>query len=72
MTLEEKRDILIHLLNLHRETVDLALALLGENEETYSSILYYFTGYRDFDTYMEDEWPEEECEYEEEEEEWED
>ena len=67
MTKERKEyleDVLLNLVGVNEEALDLAIGLLGANEETYTSILYHYTAYRDFETYMESEWDEEEEEEE--------
>lgn len=55
---ERLEDILLNLVGVSEEALNLAVGLLGENEETYLSILYYYTGYRDFESYSDSDWDE--------------
>lgn len=49
-----KYDILIDLTDATVNSLDLALSLCGVNDETFSDILYYYAGYRDFREYLKD------------------
>lgn len=53
---EYLEDVLLNYVGVSEEAFNLAIGLLGISEETYSSILYQYTAYKDFDTYMESEW----------------
>lgn len=54
MTINDMYDFLLDYVTDNRDALDLAFSLNGMNEETAVSILYYYTGYRDFDQYRED------------------
>ena len=53
MSLEEYYDYLIDNLGVNEETIKCITGINGYNEETLNSILYYFTGYRDLEQYLE-------------------
>ena len=53
MSLEEYYDYLIEYLGVNEETIKCITGINGYNEETLNSILYYFTGYRDIEQYLE-------------------
>ena len=53
MSLEEYYDYLIENLGVNEETIKCVTGINGYNEETLDSILYYFTGYRDLEQYLE-------------------
>lgn len=55
---EYLEDVLLNYVGVSEEALNLAVGLLGENEETYSSILYYYTGYKDFENYSDSDWDE--------------
>lgn len=54
MTVNDMYDFLLDYVTDNRDALDLAFSLNGMNEETAVRILYYYTGYRDFDQYRED------------------
>lgn len=54
MTVNDMYEFLLDYVTDNRDALDLAFSLNGMNEETAASILYYYTGYRDFDQYRED------------------
>ena len=54
MTVNDMYDFLLDYVTDNRDALDLTFSLNGMNEETAVSILYYYTGYRDFDQYRED------------------
>ena len=53
MSLEEYYDYLIENLGINEETIKCVTGINGYNEETLDDILYYFTGYRDLEQYLE-------------------
>lgn len=53
-TPDEMYDILRDYLLLPDESLELATAIGGFNTETLERILFYYTGYRTFDGYMEE------------------
>ena len=53
-TRDEMYDILRDYLLLPDESLELAIAIGGFNTETLERILFYYTGYRTFDGYMEE------------------
>lgn len=53
MSLEEYYDYLIENLGVNEETIKCVTGINGYNEKTLDSILYYFTGYRDLEQYLE-------------------
>ena len=53
MSLEEYSNYLIDNLGINEETIECVIGINGYNEETLNSILYYFTGYRDLEQYLE-------------------
>lgn len=54
MTWEEMYDVLRDVVGVNTEALDLAFGLLGCNTETACSILYYYTGWRNFEGYFEE------------------
>ena len=53
MELNEYYDYLIENLGINEETIKCVTGINGYNEETLDSILYYFSGYRDLEQYLE-------------------
>ena len=53
MSLEKYYNYLIENLGVNEETIKCITGINGYNEETLDSILYYFTGYRDIEQYLE-------------------
>ena len=53
MSLEEYENYLIENLGVNEETIKCVIGINGYNEETLDSILYYFTGYRDLEQFLE-------------------
>ena len=53
MSLEEYSNYLIDNLGINEETIECVIGINGYNEETLDSVLYYFTGYRDLEQYLE-------------------
>ena len=53
MSLEEYSNYLIDNLGVNEETIKCITGINGYNEKTLDSILYYFTGYRDLEQYLE-------------------
>ena len=53
MSLEQYYDYLIEYLGVNEETIKCITSINGYNEETLDSVLYYFTGYRDLEQYLE-------------------
>lgn len=53
MTLDKYRSYLINNLNISEDTIDCITSINGYNEDTLNNILYYYTGYRDLEQYLE-------------------
>lgn len=53
MELNEYYDYLIENLGVNEETIKCVTGINGYSEETLNDILYYFTGYRDLEQYLE-------------------
>ena len=53
MSLEEYSNYLIEYLGVNEEVVNCITGINGYNENTLDDILYYFTGYRDIEQYLE-------------------
>ena len=53
MNLEEYYDYLIENLGVNEETIKCITGINGYNEDTLDDVLYYFTGYRDLEQYLE-------------------
>lgn len=53
MELNEYYDYLIENLGINEETIKCVTGINGYNEETLDDILYYFSGYRDIEQYLE-------------------
>jgi len=54
MKLEKMYDILLLDVGVSQEALDLAFALKGCNTETACSILFYYTGWRSFEGFLEE------------------
>lgn len=54
MTYEEMYDLLADTLGIDENTLDLAFAIGGCNEETAERILFYYTGFRTFEGWLEE------------------
>ena len=54
MTFEEMYDFLRDVVGVNDEALDLAFSLNGCNEDTACSIVFYFTGWRSFEGYIEE------------------
>lgn len=54
MTFDEMYDFLRDVVGVTDEALDLAFSLNGCNEDTACSILFYFTGWRSFEGYIEE------------------
>jgi hypothetical protein len=57
MKYEEMYDLLAGTLCVDKDALDLAFAIGGCNEETAERILFYYTGWRSFEGWL-DEWEE--------------
>ena len=55
MKWEEMYDILRDVVGVDTEALDLAFGLMGCNEETGEKILFYYTGWRSFESYLAEE-----------------
>lgn len=53
MSLEQYNNYLINNVGVNEETIKCITGINGYNEDTLDSILYYFTGYRDLEQYLE-------------------
>lgn len=54
MTIDEMYDFLSEVVGISKEALDLAFGLDGYNFQTAENILYWATGYNDFDAYKTD------------------
>lgn len=54
MTYEEMYDLLADTLCIDENALDLAFAIGGCNEETAEQILFYYTGFRTFEGWLEE------------------
>jgi len=54
MKLYEMCDFLRDEIRVSEEALDLAFSLKGYSEDTAEDILFYYTGYDDFENYIED------------------
>ena len=54
ITSEEMENILIDYVGVHEEALILAIKLLGSRKEVYEDILFVYTGYNDFEQYLEE------------------
>mgnify|MGYP007102061262 CR=1 FL=1 len=54
MTTHEMIEILINYVDISPETVDCVTSLYGYNKESCEDILYWKTGYDDFDEFLKD------------------
>lgn len=55
MTYEEMYDVLRDCVGVSEDALDLAFAVGGCNEETAERILFYFTGWKSFEGFLEEE-----------------
>ena len=53
MSLEDYSNYLINNVGVNEETIKCITGINGYNEDTFDSILYYYTGYRDLEQYLE-------------------
>lgn len=53
MTLEQQYDYLIDCEIVSQKTIDILTAINGYNENTLNDILYFTTGYRNIEQYLE-------------------
>ena len=51
---ESTYNFLLEDVGVSEEALDLAFSLNGENYQTASDILFYYTGWHDFDAYIKD------------------
>ena len=54
MTINEKYDFLHEMVGVSKDALDLFFGINGFNDKSAANILWYFTGYDDFDIYMEE------------------
>lgn len=54
MNWEEMYDVLADVVGVSKESLELAVGLLGQNTETMESVLYYFTGWHSFEGFLEE------------------
>lgn len=54
MSMDERYDFLHEVLGIGTDALDLAFAMTGYNEETADKILYWYTGYSNFEQYEEE------------------
>ena len=53
MSLEDYNEYLINNVGVNEEVINCITSINGYNEETFDSVLYYYTGYRDLEQYLE-------------------
>lgn len=53
MSLEDYNNYLINNLGISEEVINCITSINGYNKNTLDSILYYYTGYRDLEQYLE-------------------
>ena len=53
MSLEDYSNYLIDNLGVNEEVINCITSINGYNEDTFNSILYYYTGYRYLEQYLE-------------------
>lgn len=53
MTLEERYEFLADHIGITKEEIGVAIHFNGNNEETYNELLYYVTGWRSIEQYIE-------------------
>ena len=53
MSLEDYYDYLINNVGVNEEVINCITSINGYNEETLDNVLYYYTGYRDIEQYLE-------------------
>lgn len=53
MSLEEYYDYLINNVGVNEEVINCITSIDGYNEDTLDNVLYYYTGYRDLEQYLE-------------------
>ena len=53
MSLKDYYDYLINNVGINEEVINCITNINGYSEETLDSILYYYTGYRDLEQYLE-------------------
>ena len=53
MSLENYYDYLINNVGVNEEVINCITSINGYNEETLDNVLYYYTGYRDIEQYLE-------------------
>lgn len=54
MTINDKYDFLHEIVGVSKDALDLFFGINGFNDKSAANILWYFTGYDDFDIYMEE------------------
>ena len=53
MSLEDYSNYLIDNLGISEEVINCITSINGYNEATFNDVLYYYTGYRDLEQYLE-------------------
>lgn len=53
MSLEDYNEYLINNLGVNEEVINCITSIDGYNKNTFNNVLYYFTGYRDIEQYLE-------------------
>lgn len=53
MTLEERYEFLVDHIGITEEEIGVTIHFNGNNEETYNELLYYVTGWRSIEQYIE-------------------
>ena len=53
MSLEDYYDYLINNVGVNEEVMNCITGIDGYNEKTFDNVLYYYTGYRDIEQYLE-------------------
>lgn len=54
MSFEEMYDCLVDCIGVNEDALDLAFSIGGCNKETAERILFYYTGWNNFDGYMDE------------------
>ena len=53
MSLEDYSNYLINNIGVNEEVINCITSINGYNEDTLDNVLYYYTGYRDIEQYLE-------------------
>lgn len=53
MSLEDYNEYLINNVGISEEVINCITSINGYNKNTFNNVLYYYTGYRDLEQYLE-------------------